>query len=92
MAFAPNHDWKTYDALAEAHEIVRIRNQTPSERFERYVQLFELVCQARASKDRDVQVEVQRWKEKETIRRKTVSAFLKLDEWKRAKDDSANAS
>ena len=92
MAFAPNHDWKTYKALVGTHEIARIRNQTLSERFDRYVQLFDLVFRAKAAERMDVQLEIQHWKEKENMRRRTVRAFVKLDEWKRAKNDPANPS
>ena len=88
MAFAPKRDWNRYDSLVWEHELGRIQKQTPSERFERYVQLFELVYQAKQSQGSDSESELQRWKEKKNIRRRTVSAFLKLDEWKRAKDDS----
>jgi len=77
MAFAPQHDWETYDSIVSKHELKRQLAMTPQEKFERYANLFNLVHSAKARRTCDHPAEQQRWKDKLNNRMRWVKAFSK---------------
>ena len=80
MAFAPQHDWETYDSIVSKHELKRQLAMTPQEKFERYANLFNMLHAAKPNRSWDHPAEVQRWKEKLEIRMRYLNAFIRPKE------------
>jgi hypothetical protein len=93
MLDAPQHDWSFYEAKTRGSEAAWNRKLTTSERFDLYASLFNTIWNARRNLPGDWErVEKRRWEEKLAMRRRMVDAFHKLDELRRERSASNDAS
>jgi hypothetical protein len=77
---APRQDWTAYRRLTAAHDAAWIRGLTPSDRFELYADLFNLIWNAPRDPAQWERLERARWDAKLATRLRMVGAFLKRDE------------
>jgi hypothetical protein len=92
MVDAPCHDWSRYDSLIERERVQWIRSLSPQQRYALYEDFFNLVHSApRKALERE-RLEQWRWAEKLAMRLRLVDAFRKLDQYRRERAATNNAS
>lgn len=75
MLDAPRQDWNAYQLLVGEQDRRLARNLTFADRFARYEDLFELVCQHPRPVDQQARLEKRRWQEKLSIRKRQLAAY-----------------
>lgn len=83
MAFAPQQNWQLYESLTGKRDAEKFAAMDPQQKFDRYVNLFDLLHAARLKRNFDRVAESDRWEEKKSLRLRMVGLFLKMDEGKR---------
>jgi hypothetical protein len=82
MAGAPKQNWSLYRQLTRQSDAEWIRSLTPSQRFDLYADLFDIIWQSRQGSGDWKRLEEWHWKEKVAMRLRMVEAFRKLDEFR----------
>jgi hypothetical protein len=77
---APRQDWEAYRRLAAASDAAWVRGLSPSERFDLYADLFDIIWKAPRDPAQWERLERARWDAKLAIRLRLVDAFMRMDE------------
>jgi hypothetical protein len=84
MLTAPSHDWSFFEAQVRLADAEWLRQLTERDRAELTSSLFNTIWNARQNVSGDWdRLDARRWQEKLELRRRTVDAFQKLDQFRR---------